>query len=47
MRTLAARFQTHVSKPIEAGELIVVIASFARRLSGGHLFPLQPRTELF
>jgi PAS domain S-box-containing protein len=33
MRALASGFQMHVPKPIEAGELIVVIASLAGRLS--------------
>jgi hypothetical protein len=32
MRALASGFQMHVPKPIEAGELIVVIASLAGRL---------------
>jgi PAS domain S-box-containing protein len=33
MRALASGFQVHVPKPIEAGELVVVIASLAGRLS--------------
>ena len=30
-RALAAGFQTHVSKPVEAAELIMVVASLAGR----------------
>ena len=33
MRALASGFQVHVPKPIEAGELVVVIASLSGRLS--------------
>jgi len=33
MRALASGFQVHVPKPIESGELVVVIASLAGRLS--------------
>ncbi len=33
MRAMASGFQMHVPKPIEAGELVVVIASLAGRLS--------------
>jgi CheY-like chemotaxis protein len=32
LRALAAGFQMHVPKPVEALELMVVIASLARRL---------------
>jgi hypothetical protein len=33
MQALTSGFQAHVPKPIEAGELVVVIASLAGRLS--------------
>ncbi|HEU0184156.1 MAG TPA: response regulator [Blastocatellia bacterium] len=36
MRALAAGYQTHVSKPVDAAELIVVIANLNRLLDGGH-----------
>jgi CheY-like chemotaxis protein len=35
MRALAAGFQIHVPKPVEAVELITVIASLAGRLHKG------------
>jgi PAS domain S-box-containing protein len=37
LRALSAGFNMHVPKPIEEAELIVVIASLARRLNGGQM----------
>jgi CheY-like chemotaxis protein len=34
-RALQAGFQAHVPKPVDAGELVTVIASLVGRLSGG------------